>query len=1002
MQLEWPATVAHRLEQITALYPDSIAIKDGHGAVLTYSELDKRVESFALILRDRLLYKEGRSQDSVVGVFQMPTADYICSLLAIHRVGAVYLPLDIRNGPARLKTNVKEAQPVAVLLDKVTASRIGEIDIEETTVAVIDVSEISIPAQRAGYLKLPHSVAAAKPEDTAYIIFTSGSSGEPKGITVTHRSLRANLEGYHRDWDIDKLATVTLQQSLFSFDASLLQIYAPLTTGGCLVVAPADARGDPQAITSLMAEQGVTMTQATPSEYDTWFTYAFDTLRRCTAWKAAWFGGERAAPELLDGWRRTCKELPDLRVFTSYGPTECTISSTKVEVDLNNPELQVPIPGKLLPNYKAFIVDEDMNPVPIGVSGEILIGGIGVGSNAYLNRPDLTAKAFRDDKQLTNVLSRHTPCERLYRTGDYGRLSEDGRLAVEGRINGDTQVKLRGFRIELEEIERVIIKESAGDIKSAIVTLRDDQIHGQQAFLAAHIVLQRQGSTEAENRSTSRDIINKLRLRLQLCIPQYMCPAVIVSLDDLPLTTHAKVDRKAVQALSLPVGFDESVDTEQGHTTLTPSERRLARLWANVLPPQHAPLVPDSDFFHHGGNSLLLVKLQNLIKREFSDAPRLSQLMNASSIASMVALINMSGFTIDWYKEIELDLQGSSLLLPPGHYLNRSQGHCILVTGATGHIGRCVVARLANNKHVRKVICLVRPAAGRDMTALFPGMDKVQTLSSELPYLGAENPELSDVTTILHCAANRTFWDSYTAAKPVNVEAVKVLAKLCLRTGAHLHILSSGNVAAYESDASESDTLLPRPNPEDGYIASKWVAERYLASATRQLGLRATVHRLCQVPQVNIAEDGSLEESKATETETAIVRSMIAVASSLSKRPDFGQRDRGWFDVTPLSDLVDDITAVVTARAEEGQQEAGIISVINYPAASRVRTDMLVSSTEALLESITNKESFLKLPLVSGLHFIGLAKRAGIFDWAITAHELTFADGNGQTMISRR
>ena len=161
----------------------------------------------------------------------------------------------------------------------------------------------------------------AKQNLPAYIIFTSGSTGEPKGIIVTHAGLRANLEGYHGTWNIASVAGVVLQQAAFSFDASLLMIYAALTTGGCLLVVPANARGDPAEVTRMMVDHGVTMTQATPSEYDMWFRFAPQNLRRCTSWKAAWFGGERASQGLLDGWRELSRSLPNLRVFTSYGPT---------------------------------------------------------------------------------------------------------------------------------------------------------------------------------------------------------------------------------------------------------------------------------------------------------------------------------------------------------------------------------------------------------------------------------------------------------------------------------------------------------------------------------------------------------------------------------------------------------------------------------------------------------------------------------------------------------
>lgn len=408
MQLQWPATVAHRIDQVIAQYPENVALRDGYGNKLTYAAMDGRVNSISSALRSQIPEDD---RQAVVGVFQMPSADWICCLLAIHRIGAIYLPLDLRNSIPRLKRNVEIARPVAILVDNETVGRVGEVDVnglaiilnvsgfrffrskvpfhaafeEKCTyeVAVMEVSPTydllkrkTLTRIRAQIISLPitsmnkKEETAAKHNSAAYIIFTSGSTGEPKGILVTHAGLRANLEGYHGAWNINAVAGVVLQQAAFSFDASLLMIFAALTTGGCLLVIPADARGDPIEVTRMMVDHEVTMTQATPSEYDMWFRFAGANLRRCTSWRAAWFGGERAAPGLLNGFREICKELPNLRVYTSYGPTETTISAMKGEANIWDPALQIPVPGHLLPNYCAYIVDDDMKPLPTGVPGE--------------------------------------------------------------------------------------------------------------------------------------------------------------------------------------------------------------------------------------------------------------------------------------------------------------------------------------------------------------------------------------------------------------------------------------------------------------------------------------------------------------------------------------------------------------------------------------------------------------------------------------------------------
>ncbi|KAK0383741.1 hypothetical protein NLU13_9652 [Sarocladium strictum] len=986
MCLEWPATVAHRIDQVIAQNPNSIALKDGHGNALAYAAMDLRVESIAHALREQLPTSD---EQPVIGVFQMPTTDFICSLLAIHRVGAIYLPLDLRIGTARLRKYVNGAQPRAILTDNETSSLTGEVGVHDTA-TVINVSDLpaKMEQQQPGSAR---EEAAAKPDQTAYIIFTSGSTGEAKGIVVTHAGLRANLEGYHREWAIDGLASVMLQQAAFSFDASLLQIYAPLTTGGCLFVVPADARGDPHEVTRLMAEHGVTMTQATPSEYDMWFRSAPENVRRCTSWKAAWFGGERAAPGLLDGFRRACEALPNLRVFTSYGPTECTISSMKGEADVRDPSLAVPVPGRVLPNYAAYIVDEDMQPVPVGVPGEIVLGGAGVGRNEYLGRPDLTAEAFKPDPFVAQLELEGDGGARMYRTGDYGRLDGNGLLAIEGRIAGDTQVKLRGFRIELAEIERVMIQEGAGSLTHAVVTL---QSHGdREDFLAAHVVL------DGRSRLEGTKVIDSLRARLPLCIPQYMCPSVVVVLDDVPLTAHAKVDRKAVQAMPLPVLLEEEEAVLEEEQHFTPTERRLACLWTRLLPP-HAPLTRRSDFFLAGGSSLLLVRLQAAIKVDFGDAPRLSRLMSAPGLASMAALLDSLKPVVNWDHEMALDSL-DQVFTQPRRVRRRSNDLHVLVTGATGHLGKRIVARLAGNENISRIVCLVRPAQGRDLATLFSGVvwgEKVHVVPADLPSL-PDDAELSEIDTVLHCASDRTFWDGYSAAKPVNVDTVKALVRLCLANGANLHVLSSGAVSEYEADGdiTGSDGSLPLPSPDDGYVSSKWVAERYLAKAARLAGLHVTVHR---PTQVGGADAHTGPEQDVTETEAAMVQAMLLVTPRLGIQPDFAHLG-GWLDIAPIEDVAGVVAASVAAEPEPEVLGSKALHIVNLPGTSRVRTDALALHTRKLLEDPRN-EAVRKLPTVSGLHFVGVAKKAGLFGWVLTAQEIVVKDEKGQKIVTRR
>ncbi|KIM92884.1 hypothetical protein OIDMADRAFT_173662 [Oidiodendron maius Zn] len=722
-----------------------------------------------------------------------------------------------------------------------------------------------------------------------------------------------------------------------------------------------------------------------------WFRFARSNLHRCTALNSAWFGGERAPQSLLDSFRDLSKTLPNLRVFNTYGPTEATISTVKGEADLRDPDLTVPVPSRILPNYAVYIIDDESRALPVGVPGEIVIGGAGVGKNEYLNRPDLTAKQFPADPFAPHD-KEASGWGRMYYTGDYGRLDARGLLAIEGRIAGDAQVKVRGFRVELGEIEGVIIREGAGAVVAAVVTLHAGE-GDHDGLLIAHIVAEdSKGKSEAQ----VAEIIERLGTRLAVSLPQYMIPANIIPIHEVPLTAHGKVDRKAVQALPLPEIKMSVTEREEQQKSLTVTERRLADIWATVLPAHSLggkPLTVQTDFFLAGGNSLLLVKLQDAIKRALGDAPRLNKLMSATELGNMAALLESSGAAPDWDKEIALDFLDQ---VPSAWQARDSKsstaGLRILITGATGSLGKRIVPHLAAFKHVAQIVVLARPAEGRDFTHLFPGIeDKVRVVATELPSLPVDDTELIEIDVILHVAADRNFWDGYGALKPVNVSAAKALAKLALRTGAALHFLSSGAVANYEAGSDING--LPRPDPADGYVSSKWVAERYLADVARQTGLQITAHRPTKTA---IVEHPPAD--KLTEIEGTLVRSILFSSRSLGVRPDFTHVG-GTFHVAPVEDVAAAIAAAASAGHQESEEKS--LRMVNYPATASVRVEVMAARVSELLK-LPENEVVQNLTAVPVLYWVGQAKRAGLLEWFFTSQELVVTDEEGRRVISRR
>ncbi|KAL8978053.1 MAG: hypothetical protein Q9177_006503, partial [Variospora cf. flavescens] len=403
-------------------------------------------------------------------------------------------------------------------------------------------------------LKVPNAaVIDCAAKLTSSDLYTSGSTGTPKGIIVTHSGLRNEIEGYTKTWKLG--AERTLQQSAYTFNHSSDQIYTGLVNGGMVYTVPWSKRGDPLEITKILHEQSITYTKATPSEYSLWMQYGGDNLRLATEWRRAFGGGEPLSSTITQEFADL--GLPQLRVFNSYGPTEISISSTKMEVEYRKKktvgEGRIPC-GYSLPNYATYIVDEQLKPLPAGMPGEICLGGAGV-SLGYLNNRDLTSKQFVPDPFASPEYVANGWI-RMYRTGDIGHLQDDGAMVFHSRIAGDTQIKIRGLRLELADIESNIVSAAMGMLKEVVVTLRE----GDPDFIVAHVVFAPQ-HTDIDKEAFLEHLLSHLP------IPQYMIPVMAVPLDKLPLTNHSKVDRKAIKALPLPQRAKES--QEEGELTET-------------------------------------------------------------------------------------------------------------------------------------------------------------------------------------------------------------------------------------------------------------------------------------------------------------------------------------------------------------------------------------------------------------------------------------------------
>ncbi|KAF4539204.1 Beta-ketoacyl synthase [Lasiodiplodia theobromae] len=964
-EYEWPATVGHRIDEMIKKHASELAIKDGRGNVLTYAQMDERANSIAAAL-----VENGAADGGRVGVFQNPTADWICSVVAIFRAGAVYIPLDLRNPLTRLASIVKAAKPAAILAHSETWEKVEALGGADSR--AINVSTLPASHEPVGN--------RAKADGPAVILFTSGSTGTPKGMHMSHSNLVKHMEAWTIQPTFPENATkLVLQQSAYTFDKSLEQILTPITMGGALYVVPAEQRGDPVSITQIIVSEGVTYTDATPSEYLMWFTYAGQTLKNATTWKFAVTAGEAVTESLLDEFRKL--DLP-VTLVNNYGPAEATLDATLEELPYRamKPGDQISA-GIPLPGYTVYIVDEELKPVPIGWPGEVVLAGVGI-VDGYLNDPELTAKKFLPDTFANDG-------GRMYRTGDRGRLTAKGQLLYEGRIEGDTQIKLRGVRMELEDIEASIMSTANGALSRAVVSLRGE---AGAEFLVAHVVF----APGFAGDQTA--FIHRLPSTLPL--PQYMVPAVFAVVDALPLTPHLKVDRKAIKSLPLPEQQQAQTTTAAADdnntlaTTLTPTEQRLAAIWQEIIPGAPSALSPDTEFFHIGGNSLLLVKLQALVRQAFAGASlRLIDLMDAGSLSGMARAIDdaipttsIPQAAIDWDAEIAVPADlATRLTLPttPPSEKARSKPKraatdlTVVLTGATGVLGRNLLQRLVADPRVKKVYAVaVRPTSS---SSRIPPHPKLTTLPGDLtaPLLGLSPAAAAQIAAeadvFVHAAANRSFWDGYGSLRAANVGAVKEVVSMAAPRGVRVHFVSSGEVTKYSGG-------VPPVDGSDGYVASKWAAERFLEKVVAEgmvPGLEVVVHR----PQ------GAETEARPAPAE--VVGELVGLAKQVGRRPVL-EGVGGSLGVLPVEEIVGGVARAVFGEEEE---EAGKIKVVDHVATMNV-------DIGAFAESVAGDEELMGLEGMDALTWTGEIKKAGWGMFMVSQEIVMMKEGDA--IVSKR
>ena len=609
---DWNATVAdeppmpvHRLIAAQADANPAAPAIVADDATLSRGELAAKVAAVACVLRGA-----GLQSGDIVAVAAPRSAAFVTAILATLQAGLAYVPLDPEYPADRLAFMLRDSAARILLATKQIGVQLDDSVPDDVRVVVLD----DIEAETENPTETGPGVATA-PDDPAYVMYTSGSTGTPKGVVVTHRNLATHVAASIADYQVTAADRV-LQFASPSFDISVEEIYCALVAGATLVVRPAEISIAGQEWLDWLENERVSVVDL-PTAY--WHEWVHELRLRGaeppSSLRLVIVGGEKAQPAVYAEWR----ELAGDRVqwVNTYGPTETTVVATSYfprpdRADLDVVELPI---GRPVQRVRAYVLDRHLKPVPVGVVGELFVGGSGVAAG-YLGQPELTAQRF--------VASPFVDGERLYRTGDLVRALSDGTLLFAGRA--DTQVKVRGYRVELGEIERVLSQHP--DVSECVVVARNDS--SGVVNLAAYVV-----STAGSGLDSA-----ELKTHLHDRLPAYMVPAAIGLLDELPVSANGKVDTSALPQIE--------VEARESVAPRTPTEKLIAEIWREVL--GRETIGVHDNFFESGGHSLLAVRTFALLEAQVGRRFPLATMVASPTIADLAALVDGENRDTDGYR----------------------------------------------------------------------------------------------------------------------------------------------------------------------------------------------------------------------------------------------------------------------------------------------------------------------------------------------------------------
>ncbi len=785
---------------------NNIAVTDGEKR-FNYDEINKWANKLANLLR-----KKGIGREDIVGILMNRSVEMIVSILAVIKAGGAYLPLDPDYPRERTEYMLEDSKAKILILNG-----INKIENYEGYILDLHSEKIDIYSDE-------NLCNINTPDDLIYIIYTSGSTGKPKGAMLEHRNLVSLMKNDKMHFDFNNRDVWSVFHS-FCFDFSVWEMYGALLYGGRLVIVPKYISQDPERFLILLKRERVTVLNQIPTAFYNLSNEVEKFNLNDLKIRYVIFGGEALKPAKMKKWKI---RYPNCKLINMYGITETTVhvtykEITDEEIRKNTCNIGVPIP-----TLKTYIFDKNMRLVPISTKGELMVAGDGV-SRGYLNNPELTNQKFIENPYVKG--------ETIYRSGDTARWYANGEIEYLGRL--DTQIKLRGFRVELGEIESRII--SFKDIKDAVVTLKKDKTGNEHLY--------------AYFESDLKVDIAELKNYLAEKLPLYMIPAYYLQLQKMPLTASGKVDKKVLLTYSgeevvRPVFVEPRNDVEI----------KLAEAWKELFKIDKVGI--NDNFFELGGDSLSIIKVQVKIlecgwkinTQDFYQYPTIAQL-------SEFIVNNINNSLEDEYDDQikALDFKAK---------INNIEFNNVFLTGATGFLGIHILKELLNMKHI-KIICLLRGKQDDEYTRLknifkyyfgkYEHFDekRITVINGDIakPLLGMDKNSYEwlakNCDIVIHTAANVKHYGNYEDFEKVNVFGTKHIVEFCQEYNRVLHHIStisvSGNYLAKDKNTkctfNEDNFYIGQNINDNVYIKSKFHAEEIILNASNA-GLKASIYRI--------------------------------------------------------------------------------------------------------------------------------------------------------------